>query len=124
MFTGIHPGSKVSYNQEVRGTFLKLIPRGMQAWLVIEPNNVVSAYWPQPPQLQPDQNNHFSAVATFGASANTDHGEKFNLMIVETNTAGGQQFQAFPDNPAAMGQGMPSLPQPSNILTQITVIRS
>jgi hypothetical protein len=124
MFTAIHTGSRVSYKQEVRGT-LTGIPQKMQAWLVIQPNNVSAAYWPQPPPLQPDQNHHFSEVATLGASANTDHGEKFNLMIVETDVNGGGQFQAFLDNPADLGQGMPSLPQPSHILTtQITVIRS
>jgi hypothetical protein len=120
-FAGIHQGSRVSYKQEVTGT-LTGIPLGMDAWLVIRPNEV-NAYWPQPGPLQTDKNHHFDTVATFGQSADTNQGETFTLMIVETNAAASQQFRSFLSNPQQMGLGMSGLPY-NNLLTQVTVTRS
>jgi hypothetical protein len=118
-FTNLHENSVVTFSQTVSGT-VKGIPSRQDAWLVVWPL-LAPAYWPQRGALAPDTTGRFTGIAGFGASATTNQGEKFNLMLVEACPAASQRFQAF--NSTAQHSGMSRLPSDARIVAQITVRR-
>lgn len=118
-FTGLHEGSRVSFNQPVTG-LISGIPSGMDTWLVVQPT-LAPDYWPQPGPLNLDLHGRFRALAYFGQSVAQNSGEMFILMIVTASQNASQRFEDFIRTPH--GIGMQALPYGTRILTQLTVRR-
>lgn len=118
--TSPRDGSKVDYQQEVRGVVTGL-PPGTDAWIVVYPNSA-PAYWPQLGPLSLDSAGRFRTSAYIGASVAQGSGETFVVYLVIASTAASERFRAFlgPPDP---NQGMSALPSGVKILESITVTR-
>lgn len=120
-FTGLHDGSKVSFIQKVTGQVTG-IPPSTDIWLVVRPVTA-AAYRPQPGPLHVDVQGLFDAVAVFGQSSTQNRGERFILMLVSATPSASQYFELFGSS-HSQGASLPTLPDGTQILAEITVERS